>query len=238
VVLVRLPCGRRTQRVDDDHPPAAPSDLPEPTLDSGSGHEPAVRFDRVRTDDEHVKGPVDVGNGDEVAAAVQPVARELSRQLIEGVRAEAGSRAHRIDELVGEQQRTEVVHHGLPEIGRDAALAVPFPGPDDSLGRQVEGLLPRNGLPLGAPSPQRSAQPIRIFVQVAESDGLRADVAPAQRVELVAANGADPPLLQLHLDAAARFTQGAGAIHDLLHGYPPGRLATGIDPGPLRARVH
>jgi len=58
------------------------------------------------------------------------------------------------------------------------------------------------------------AQAVGVLVEVLQRRGLGADIAPAQRIALVALDPDDPLSLEVHGDAAAGLAQRAGAMDD------------------------
>lgn len=74
------------------------------------------------------------------------------------------------------------------------------------------GFFPGGGLKHAIALDERSAQAVRVVVQVFQSNGLGADVARAQHVGIVAPDAADLAPFKLDLQPAASFTQGANAV--------------------------
>ena len=72
-----------------------------------------------------------------------------------------------------------------------------------SLRGEIQGLPPPDALPSVPGAADRMAQAVGIFLQVLERRGLRADLTPAERIALVAANRGNPSVLHLHFDSAA-----------------------------------
>ncbi len=204
-------------RIDHDDPSAAFPNLGETRADAGSRHQAAVRDHRVRADHQQVIGAVEIRHRHQEAASVHPVAGELLGKLVEGVGAEAPSGRQRRDQRVGEENRAQVVDDGLSQVDRGCIVTVLALHCQDSLRGEVQGFPPPDALPSVPGAPDRMTQAVGIFVQVFERRGLRADLTPAERVALVAANRCNPFVLHLHFDSAAGFAQGAGPMNDAFH---------------------
>jgi hypothetical protein len=76
----------------------------------------------------------------------------------------------------------------------------------------VERLVPRDLFPTVVLAPQGDTDPVRVFVQTLETDRLRAEVAPAERIVLVPLDREDRPPLAVDFDGDAAMRLGAGAI--------------------------
>jgi hypothetical protein len=81
-VLVRGPGRLATAWVDDDDLPAAFPDGLEALLDAGRGHDAAVGRERVRADQHHEVGSVDVGDGEKQLMPKHEVRSQHERQQL------------------------------------------------------------------------------------------------------------------------------------------------------------
>ena len=79
----------------------------------------------------------------------------------------------------------------------------------------LERLLPADRLPAIGRAPHRLAQPVGIVVQVLQGHRLGADMAAAERVLPVAADGDDLVAAVVDLDPAHRLAEVARAMVDL-----------------------
>ena len=192
-------------RVDHHDASAALSNRGETRAHARSRHQAAARDHRIRADHQQVIGPVDVRHRYQEAASVHPVAGELLRKLVEGVGAEASARPQRRDQRVGEENRAQVVDDGLSQVDGGHIVTVLASHRQDPLRGEIQGLPPPDALPSLPGAPDRMAQTVGIFLQVLERRSLRADLTPAERVALVAANRGNPSVLHLHFDSAAGF---------------------------------
>ena len=87
-----------------------------------------------------------------------------------------------------------------------------------------EGFVPADRLPAARRAPDGLAEPVRVLVDVLDRHGLRAEVAPAERVGLVAANREDRRAPHPDGDPAQGLAQVAGSIMgalDVRHAVPP-----------------
>ncbi len=91
-----------------------------------------------------------------------------------------------------------------------------------SLAGERESLIPTNRLPLVADPSHRLPQAIRIGLEVQDGVALGADMATAERIGGVAANGHQIALVVLQVQAADGFAQGAGAETGSAHSQGPG----------------
>src|SRR5207244_9577775 len=80
----------------------------------------------------------------------------------------------------------------------------------EPLRREVEGGVPADFLAVGSPTAKGAPQPVRILVQILQGHCLRADVALAEDVLVVATNGEDPLAVDLNGQAAHCLAQRAG----------------------------
>ena len=106
----------------------------------------------------------------------------------------------------------DVVHVGIAEVDAERVGAVRRAGSrakrSATRAKASSQPISRHSLP---DAPQRAAQPVRIGVHVEERIALGADVAAAEGIGRVAADGDDRLAFVLDLEAADRLAQGAGA---------------------------
>src|SRR5690554_559306 len=81
-----------------------------------------------------------------------------------------------------------------------------------SPGDQVEGLVPAYFFPAGGGFSNRPAQPFRVFMQILQRHRLRANMAPAERVVVVAFDSGNLAVLNLDSHATHGFAKVAGAV--------------------------
>jgi len=104
------------------------------------------------------------------------------------------------------------VHGRVADIDADAgALTVGEPG-REAVGHACPGFFPGRFLQSSVASHQRSAQAIRIGMQIAERDTLGTQVAATEDVFAVAAYAHYAFVADADGKAAGRFAQGAGAV--------------------------
>ena len=110
----------------------------------------------------------------------------------------------------------EEQQHGAEAVGRRVAVVeghrvapVGALHLDQPTRHLVERLVPADLLPAVAAPPDRAPQAVGVVVDVLERHRLRADVAAAEGIVLVAANGEDALAVVLDGDAADGFAEGA-----------------------------
>ena len=197
--------------VDDHEAPAPGAQRPEPPLDPGGGHEAAVRSEGVRAEHEQEVRAVDVGDRQEELVAEHQEGGEHLGELVHRGGRVAAAAAQALEEELAEEDGAVAVHHRVAEVNRGRAPAVGLLDGGQALGRLGERLVPAHLDPSPRGAPLGTAQAVGVLVEVLEGDRLRAEVAAAERVVLVAADREDVGAVRLDLDAAHGFAEVAGA---------------------------
>ena len=100
----------------------------------------------------------------------------------------------------------------IAKIDRQGVSAVFLLDGRHPLGGFVESLLPADLFPLSiVGTPNRTFEPIRIFLDVLQSDGLGTDMAAAEGVVAIASNRRNDSVLDLDPQTTGRLTQIADA---------------------------
>ncbi len=142
----------------------------------------------------------------------------MMRQLVHGGRRVAVAAAQRAQEAHAAEQTRIVVDLRVADVGRHRIGAVLALEGDDTPRGLVERRLPGHLFPAVRRAPHRSAQPVRILMEILQAERLRTDVTAAERVLLIAADGEDLRAADADLDAADRLAEVAGAVVGVLRG--------------------
>jgi hypothetical protein len=125
------------------------------------------------------------------------------------------------------------VRGGVAEVHGHRVAAVTLLDVGEALGGQVERLVPADLREAVADLLERVAQPVGVVLQLGEGHALRADVAAAERILLVAADLEHPLAVVLDLEPAERLAEHAlGVVGARGHRGPP--RAGGVDCRPAR----
>ncbi len=211
-MAVGQPRGLGAARVDHHQGAAAPAQLGQPPLDARRGHQAAVGGHRVGAQHQQEVGAVDVGHRQQQLMAEHLERRQVVRQLVDRGGRVAVAGAQRAQQRRAVEQHPEVVHVGIAQIDRQGVASVAPANGAQPRGGLVERLAPADLGPPRAPAAQRPAQPVGVVLDVLQGDRLGTDVAAAERIVPVAADGHDPLAGELDLDAADRLAQVAGAV--------------------------
>ena len=225
--------GLGAPRVHDHQPPAARAQLLQAALHTRRGHEAAVRGQRVGAQHQQIVRAVDVGYGQQQLMAEHQQRGQHVRQLVRPGVADnravqpretgpvhrraclsfvlVAARAQRAREQLAVEDGAVVVHGRVALVERHRAASLRALDVRQAPGGLLQRLLPADLLPFGAHAAQRTAQPVRILVQVLEGDRLGADVPAAEHVVGVSADGPHDTVLDVHRDAAHRLAQVASA---------------------------
>ena len=114
-VLVSRLGGAGHPRVDHDHGATPGLDGLDPAREIGCGAEAAVRCVRVGADDHEEIGAVEVGYR-HAGAPVEPIAGDLTRNLVDGARRVAALGPDGSYELSIVDRAGQHVGHGIPEV--------------------------------------------------------------------------------------------------------------------------
>jgi hypothetical protein len=107
------------------------------------------------------------------------------------------------------------VRDGVSEVDRYRVSPVRATDARETIGREIERLLPTNLLEAARRSSEGSPQSIRVLVHIANGVRLDAKVAATQRVVAITANAEDPLSIGLDDDAAHGFAEMTGAeLHE------------------------
>ena len=216
-VAIRHPRGLAPARVDHHEPPAPLPELAQASAHVGSGHEAAVALQRVGAEHQQVPGAVEVRDREGGHRAEHQAARDVLRELVDAGGGEAPLRAEGSQQRRDRQIGGEVVGVRVAQVGGDGVRSVGLADLGEPARHQLEGLVPADLDELVPDALDRGAQPIRVLREVAQGHRLRADVAPAHDVVLVAADVEDPAGLAVDGDgdAAVRLTEIAAPVHDV-----------------------
>ena len=167
MVLVRLSRGSRPHGVDDDHLPAARPDRSQPASHVGSGDETAVRDDWVGSEDQEMRGAIDVGDPDGELRAVEQAAREGLRLLVDRADRVERPRAERLVEAAEVEAAGEAVSHRVADVRPDRIGAVGLEDRDEQALDHGECLVPADRLVRAVRSADvRLPEPVRVVMQV------------------------------------------------------------------------
>ena len=212
-MLVRDRGGLGAARIDHHDLAVSRLDRFDAPAHSRRAHQAPVRRERVGSDDHEVLGAIDVGDGDEELVAEHRERREVVRELVDRGRAESISRLDRPHQDRRKDGPPERVHRRVADVDRDRVGAVFALNLEDAACRALDRFVPTALHEVAAGVlDQRLAQAIRIFVQRLERGTLRADVAAAERVVVIAADRSDPPALGLDRQPTHRLAERAGAV--------------------------
>ena len=169
-----------------------------------------VGHDGVRADDEEEVGPVEVRHRNQREVSEHAQRRQHLRQLVGGARGVEVSRPERLSEGEPVGQQPEVVGDGVAVVERDGVAAVAAADGGQPAGGAVEGFVPGGFAPTGAGSDERLADAVGVMMQIGEGRRLRADVAAAEGIVGVAADGADAWAVDVDQQAAHRLAERTG----------------------------
>ncbi len=177
VVLGGHPRGLGAPRIEQHHPAVALLEGPQPVREVGDCHQGAVGRHRVGAEDQEVRGPVDIGDRQQQLVAVHQVRDQLVGELVHGGGAEevAGAQGPDHGQAVG--QRAEAVHRRVAQIDPDSIAAVLVERLGQTVGHQVERLIPADLHPVLAAPAYRAPQAVRVVEDVGQGHALGADVA-------------------------------------------------------------
>src|SRR5688572_894918 len=133
------------------------------------------------------------------------------RELVHGRCRKPVTRAQAADESRCKQQSAVVVNGWITEVGGDGVSAVGRVNALEVLCYLIEGLVPSDAFPAANGATDGMSQPIRVEVNVLESNSLRADISAAERIVFIAANLQTLVLLNGDLHATDRFAEIATA---------------------------
>ncbi len=106
----------------------------------------------------------------------------------------------------------------VPEVHRDR-VAVRVEDRTEATLDLREGFVPRDLAPGVAGAHQRAAEPVRVGFELLDGCALRAEVALTEHVLTITAHERDLVVLEVELQPAGRFTEGARTVRDALrHG--------------------
>ena len=105
----------------------------------------------------------------------------------------------------------EMMHIGIAQIDTHGTGAMLTLHGSQALASQRKGRIPADFFPIAAMPAQRMFQPVGIGLQIQNGVALGTDVAMAERIGIVAANGHQTPRIELELQAADRFAKRTGA---------------------------
>jgi hypothetical protein len=100
---------------------------------------------------------------------------------------------------------------GVSQVDRYRVSTVRATDARETVGREIERLSPTNLLEAARRSAERSPQPIRVFMHIAQGVRLDAKVAAAQRVIAITVYAEDPLAVGLDGDPAHGFAKLTGA---------------------------
>ena len=124
--------------------------LPQPlqsTLDVRSGHDRAVGHERVAADHEEEVGAVDIGHRQEQRRAEEQVRQQVLRLLVDARGGIAIAGAEGRQELRDIDDRCPAVGDRVAEVEADGVAAMALADVEQSIGDEVERLLPGDLLP-------------------------------------------------------------------------------------------
>ena len=196
----------------DHHQFAARGQRLEPLGDVRRGHQAAVGNHRIGAEHQEIIGAIDIGNRQQELVPVHRGVDELVRPLVDRRRAEQIRRAQCLEQCRQVGDVAEMVHVGIAQVHRDRACAVRLLHGGEFLAGQRESLVPADRLPLRAGTAHRLGQPVRVRFQVEHGIALGADMATAERIGRIAPDRGQLAVLELQVQPADGFTQGAGAI--------------------------
>ena len=216
VVLVGDGGGLGAARVDHHQASAARAHRLRTTAEIGHRPHAAVAGHRVGAQHQQEVAVVDVGHRHRERVAVEPATGELARHLVQRGRAEHVARAGGAQQALHVQSETQPMHVRVAQRERERIAAMLGhqrwqPARDLGVGL-VPGRLDEAAVALD----QGLAQAIRVVLQVFQRHRLRAQVAVAEHVLLVAADGDDARLRPVpdtvRAQAAAGLAQRADAL--------------------------
>ncbi len=173
----------------------------------GRGHQRAVRRERIRAEADEQVAAIDVGHRHEDLVAEHLQRREHVRQLIERRRAVEVLGAERAQRELADRDEAEVVRGGIALIHADRVGAVTCARGAQLVGDEIERFGPAELVPRVAVAAHRALQSIRIVMQIRERGALRADVAAAERIGVVAAHRSDALAVDLDREPAGCLAQ-------------------------------
>jgi hypothetical protein len=143
-------------------------------------------------------------------------ARHVLRPLIDRARGEDDREIGQSDEQADVAAERHVVSGRVADVRAHRRFAVAVDDATEELLAARERFRPRGLAPRLAVADHRHAQPVGVFVQMAEHRALRADEAFAPHVGVVRADARDLALFYAYLEAAHCFAERARAVVDLL----------------------
>ena len=152
------------------------------------------------------------------------------RQLIHRCCREVAVGAERPGEELAEDHGPVVVNYRIPLVHGHGAAPMRALGLVKAARGLVNSRLPGHLLEVAPSAAKRTTQPVGIFVQILEGDGLRTDVAAAQGVVVITADLRDPSVRSLDDDPAHRLAEMAGAMVHLRRS--PNQLIEAKRPAP------
>jgi hypothetical protein len=168
--------------IDEHDPPAALADAADPATHVAERHQASVGRRRVRAEDQEEVGSVDVGYGEACELAEHAQRREQLRVRVLRVGVEAVPRPEQPAEERVAERRAVVVHGGVAGVHAYGVSPKTLLQVVDTLRGFVERLAPRHLLPSRARPSHRMPKPIRVLVDLAQRQGLRADVPAREYV--------------------------------------------------------
>ncbi len=175
-VLVGVFGGLAASRVDDHDRAAAGLDPLQSAGEVRRRTERTVGRVRVRAEQQHEVGAIEVGDGHGDGPEHHP-GRHLLRSLVDRGRREPVPGTERQDQRAVVQHHRQVVGTRIAEVDRTGIAAVPFQDREQAGLDHGERLVPVHLHELAVPLDHRPPEPVRVLVEVAERRALRAEIA-------------------------------------------------------------
>ena len=183
----------------------------------GYGHHAPIGSNGIPADDQHKLGMVNVRNGNQQRVSKQLPGGVMMGQLIgRGGRIQVFA-AQGFGKSRGIHRGAQVVDRGVALVKRHGIVAIFLLDGLDAFYYGVHRFRPGNGLPTLRGSFHRRFEPIGVFVNVFEGNGLGANVATAERVVFVASNAGNLAIFEFDLKATHGFAKVAVAVVELRH---------------------
>ena len=204
--------GLRPPRVHHHRLASPPAQLGQAPAHPGRAEQAAVGSQRIGAHDQEPGRVVDVRDRQQPLVPIEEPRDEHARQLVHRAGREAGRAAEARHEERAEDHGAVIVDGGIAHVDGDRGPSVQVLDALQPRRGLVEGFLPADLFPIAAAAPQRSPQPVRILVDLAERLRLDAQKPAAERVLRVAADGPHLAFLVLDDEPAHRLTEVAGAV--------------------------
>jgi hypothetical protein len=157
----------------------------------GRRHQAAVRRQRVRTQHQHVVGPVDVRNRDREERPEHEPGGHLLRHLVDRAGTEDIAGAERLQQHAAVQRERQVVHARVAQVDADRVPPVLLEDRHQPPLYLLERFFPTRLDELAAPAHQWRPQPVGVVVHGGDAAALRADEAVGEDVVFVTAHAFD-----------------------------------------------